>query len=285
MLNDTAIRAQKGVALVLCLILATVFAAISIYTSEKEQQQLKIFMGLQQKIEQHNIAHTLAQRLHYSILTNQPFTWEGDTVSLNGISKPITLPYPDAKQGEIKLTIQDASGLLSIVSPNVQNFVTVINKLQNDKDLGQKFIDAWFDWEDKDNLSRLNGKEKDEFSEPPYLPRNSNIQSLSELKLIWHMTPQLYKKLEPHLTYFSRSPFDPALASDELRQILRLPRLSKLERKSTYSTLKNGLVVEQFQSFKIRMDIQGQYARFQRQYVINYRPNDVRLVSISEFGD
>lgn len=275
---------QSGVALILCLVLAAVFSAISIYTSEKEQQQLRVFMGLQEKVEQHYLAHSLMQQINYSALANKEFTWLGETIELNGFSEVITLRHPNSDIGYIKISIQDVLGMMAVTSPDPLSFVKVIDSLSEEVE-GQRIMDTWYDWEDKDNLARINGKEDDILSTVPYKPRNDKFQVLSELRLIDGMDEKLFNKLEPHLVYLPPFDFDNKKASNELREFMGLNEITSEMRKGANFSLQNGLIVEQLQSFKIRLDIQGEHARFQRQYVVTYRPDEVRLVSISEFGD
>lgn len=275
-------KKQQGIALILCLVLAAVFAAISIYTSEKQQQQLRVFMGLQEKVSQRYLAKTLMEKLHFSILTNQPFVWQDETIALNGHSQKIQLPHQ--QDHKITISIQDAGGLISILSPNQQLLINLIDELAQEP-VGQKVMDAWGDWQDSDNLTRLYGREKDTFQQPPYLPRNANFQSFSELRLIEHMNDALFEKLKPHLIFFSPSPFSPNIASDQLRQSLDLVELSQEQRKNQYFDLVNGLRVDQKQTFKVSIVIEGTHSRFKVQYVVTYRPDEIRLVSISDFGD
>lgn len=276
---------QQGIALVLCLVLAAIFAAISIYTSEKEKQQLKIFMGLQEKIQQHYMATTLTQKINYVVLTNQPFIWQDEEITLNGFGEEIELPYPEQENGYIRFSVQDVAGLLSIGQPSTNSFLRLIEGVTQDRERANKVVDAWYDWEDTDSWARLNGKEQDDSINPPYMPRNDKMQLLSELRLVENVDTKLFNKLEPHLVHTPIADFNPRLSSNELRKYFGLTELSEEQRSNSYLKLANGLYAEGRQSFKIRLDIKGTHARFQRQYVVTYRPDEVRLVSISEFGD
>lgn len=276
---------QQGVALILCLILAAIFAAISIYTSEKEKQNLAVFMGLQQKIEQNYIATTIMQKLHYAVLSNSVFMWEEEEVPLNGFGELIELPYPDDENGYIRFTIQDTAGLLVVNQPSTNSFIRLIEGVSEDTELGEKVIDAWYDWEDTDTWPRIRGKEQDISGDIPYTPRNDKMQVLSELRLVENVEQKLFDAIEPHIVFSRLAEFNPKLSSNELRKHLGLAELSEIQRSNEYTKLVNGLFVERRQSFKIRLDIKGSHARFQRQYVVTYRPDEVRLVSISEFGD
>lgn len=276
---------QNGIALVLCMVLATVFAAISIYISEKEQQQFKLFQGLQEKIELEHQVHSLLQKIHYSTLTNQKFEWQGNEVELNGHSEIISLANPLSKSKPITLTIQDAAGLISASSPDTNMLVTLINNLSEQSNLGHLIMDAWYDWEDKDNLSRLNGQEQGLFKGNEYTPRNDKIQMVAELQLIANMEGDLYKKLRNHLIFFIDQQFSVKAASNELRKLLGLTELSPEQRLNEFTRVRNGLSVEQKQSFMMTVDMQGEFSRIHRRFVLTYRPDEIRLVSIREFGD
>lgn len=49
-----------------------------------------------------------------------------------------------------------------------------------------ELVDAWLDWQDKDNLKRLNGAEKQYYEKQklPYVPRNALFASVDEIRLI-----------------------------------------------------------------------------------------------------
>jgi len=49
-----------------------------------------------------------------------------------------------------------------------------------------ELVDAWLDWQDKDDLKRLNGAEKQYYEKQklPYIPRNSLFASVDEIRLI-----------------------------------------------------------------------------------------------------
>lgn len=284
-MNTKPSTSQQGIALILCLILSAVFAAISIYNSEKQQQQLQIFLGLQEKVHQQSLAHSLMQKLHFTILSNSEFKWSGQTVRLNGFSKPIKLENPMYEQGSIELKIQNSAGLFSVTSMQSQLLQFSISNLTKSTEQAEQVVDAWLDWEDSDSFTRLNGKEKDAFSTPPYLPRNNKMQLLAEVGLLAAMNNDLYQKLLVHFQYLSPSDFNAKYASNELRALLDLPPLDTTQRTSSFYMQKNGLIVEEKQAFRVELDIRGEYSRFQRKYVVTYRPDEIRLISISEFGD
>jgi general secretion pathway protein K len=69
-----------------------------------------------------------------------------------------------------------------------------------------KLLDAILDWRDPDSLKRPNGAEEPDYRSAglTYKPGNAPFQAIEELQLVLGMRPEMYKKLAPHITVFSR---------------------------------------------------------------------------------
>ena len=83
----------------------------------------------------------------------------------------------------------------------------------------QKLFDAILDWRDPDALKRPNGAEEPDYREAglAYKPANAPFQAIEELQLVLGMRPELYRRLQPSITVFSRQPgINPTLASREV---------------------------------------------------------------------
>ena len=81
--------------------------------------------------------------------------------------------------------------------------------------------DAILDWRDPDSLKRLRGAEEAEYLAAgySYKPANAAFQSNEELRLVIGMTPELFDKVAPLITIYSRQPgINPNIA---LRGVLR----------------------------------------------------------------
>ncbi|HET7728891.1 MAG TPA: hypothetical protein VFK48_02550 [Usitatibacter sp.] len=96
----------------------------------------------------------------------------------------------------------------------------------NDADAA-KLLDAILDWRDRDALKRPNGAEEPDYRDAglPYKPANSAFQAIEELQLVLGMRPDLYRRLAPSITVFSRQPgVNPQIASREV--LLAIPGLT-----------------------------------------------------------
>jgi general secretion pathway protein K len=90
-----------------------------------------------------------------------------------------------------------------------------------------KLLDAILDWRDPDALKRPNGAEEPDYRDAglTYKPANSAFQAIEELQLVLGMRPELYRRLAPSITVFSRQPgVNPQIASREV--LLAIPGLT-----------------------------------------------------------
>jgi hypothetical protein len=97
------------------------------------------------------------------------------------------------------VNIQDTSGLLNVSSPDIR----LMELLTAGSARGATMSAVLADWQDEDNKTRINGAEQDQYPAAIQV-RNSTIQFMEELQLIHRMTPQLYHKLVPLMSFFTR---------------------------------------------------------------------------------
>ena len=79
-----------------------------------------------------------------------------------------------------------------------------------------KLLDAILDWRDPDSLKRPFGAEEAEYSQAGLKGRPANFpfQSTEELQLVLGMRPEVYQRIAPMITVYSRQPgVNPHLAS------------------------------------------------------------------------
>jgi general secretion pathway protein K len=69
-----------------------------------------------------------------------------------------------------------------------------------------KLLDAILDWRDPDTLKRPNGAEEDDYRAAglSYRPSNSAFQAIEEIQLVLGMRPDIYRRIAPMITVFSR---------------------------------------------------------------------------------
>lgn len=90
-----------------------------------------------------------------------------------------------------------------------------------------RVLDAILDWRDPDTLKRPNGAEEADYRAAglTYKPANAPFQAIEELQLVLGMRPDIYRRMAPFITVFSRQPgMNPQLAAREV--LLSIPGIT-----------------------------------------------------------
>ncbi len=95
--------------------------------------------------------------------------------------------------GKIHLTILPEQARFNINRLHETDWARILEMCQVPERLWDGLIDAFMDWIDPDNEVRLDGAEADYYIDldPPYRPRNGDIESIAELLLIKGFTPEI----------------------------------------------------------------------------------------------
>lgn len=212
-------RRQRGVALVLVLwvsVLLTVVASSFIVERRTEAIIVRNSISLARA---EGAADAGVHRGIYDMYRsdNAPERWkrDGSVQEWSFDSIPVRVEMRDESA---KIDINTAS------EPLLRGLLT--SSGLNDVDAA-KLLDAILDWRDRDALKRPNGAEEPDYRDAglPYKPANSAFQAIEELQLVLGMRPDLYRRLAPSITVFSRQPgVNPQIASREV--LLAIPGLT-----------------------------------------------------------
>ena len=96
----------------------------------------------------------------------------------------------------------------------------------NDEE-ANNLLDAVLDWRDADSLKRLHGAEEADYKAAglSWRPANAPFQAIEELQLVLGMRPEVYRRIAPSITVFSRQAgVNPQLASRDV--LLAIPGLT-----------------------------------------------------------
>ncbi len=135
-------------------------------------------------------------------------------------------PLPD----RVEIRIYDHAGRINFQRMNAQQLRDLFNELTGeDEEKVNALYDAWLDWRDSDDLKRLHGAEKEYYQslEPAYQPRNGNLETLAEIRLIKGFDEVFAElDLDSVFTIYGTLPgVNPNLASAETLKLL--PGLDK----------------------------------------------------------
>ena len=132
--------------------------------------------------------------------------------------------YPvEFANAEIRIKIHSEEGKININKGNKPLLERLFKYAGVEDENVNKIVDAIMDWRDTNDLVRLHGAEKGEYSDQglKYEPRNKPFQSIDELQLVLGMDRELYQAIEDMITiYSSKGNVDKNSASPEVLSVL-----------------------------------------------------------------
>ena len=126
-------------------------------------------------------------------------------------STPQTFVF-DGKQ--VTLSVQDELGRFDLNSVDGSMLSALFRAENVPLDESDKLVDRILDWRGSTDLHRLQGATSEDYAAAglPYGPRHGPFQSVDELRLVLGMPPDLFEKIRPALTVYSKRPMvDPRL--------------------------------------------------------------------------
>ena len=108
-------------------------------------------------------------------------------------------------EDDVIIAIRDASGFVDLNAANAETLDAVLKAGGVTETARIDLLDTILDWRDKDDLSRLNGVEDDDYvaSGVAWTSRDGRFESIDELKYLPGMTQALYDRLVPYVTVYS----------------------------------------------------------------------------------
>ncbi len=209
-------RGQRGVALVLVMWVAVLLTVVaSSFIVERRTEALvignSVSMARAEAIADAGVSRAIFEMYRSD---NSPHAWKRDgtrySMDMDGV--PVSVEIRDESA---KIDINTA------VEPLLRGLL-VSSGLPDDE--ASRVLDAILDWRDPDSLKRPNGAEESDYKAAglTYKPANGPFQAIEELQLVLGMRPELYSRLAPSITVFSRSPgVNTQLASREV--LLAIP--------------------------------------------------------------
>ncbi len=197
MRSRTVEESQKGIALLLVLwvmviLMVSVFS-FSLMTRAETYGTLAFKEAMEKKfLAEAGVERGIMEIIYRSVNQSQTLVLGGKEVwKVDG-----TAYTTETGGGGYVVRLIDESGKISLSGLTDQNGIILKNLLINQGSTPENsdiIVDSILDWQDGDDLHRLNGAENDYYmSLPnPYKARNADIETLEELILVKGITPEI----------------------------------------------------------------------------------------------
>ena len=191
---------QRGIALVLVIWVTILIAVIASSFIVERRTETLIVRNSISMARAEAIADAGVQRAVWELYRtdNAPDAWKRDGT-----------PYAWSFDGvPVKVEIRDESAKIDINTANDALLRGLFVSVGLADDEVSRLVDAILDWRDADSLRRPNGAEEAEYRAAglPYKPANEPFQAIEELQLVLGMRPEIYRRIAPMITVFSRQP-------------------------------------------------------------------------------
>lgn len=208
-------RRQRGVALVLVMWAAVLITVIAgSFIVERRTEAMVVGNSISLARAESAADAGVYRAIHDLYRGALPESWKRDGTphdwSFDGV--PVRIEIRDESA---KIDINTAADAL------LRGLLLSVGLRDDEADL---VLEAILDWRDADALKRPNGAEEADYRSAglPYLPANAPFQAIEELQLVLGMRPEIYRRLAPSITVFSRQAgINPQLATREV--LLAIP--------------------------------------------------------------
>lgn len=214
-----AARRQRGVALVLVLWVSILLTVIASSFIGERRSETMVVRNSQSIAQAGAAADAGVQRALF-----EAYRTDGAA----NVWKRDGTPYDWSFEGvPVRVEMRDESAKIDINTASDALLKGLLLSVGLNDDDASHLLDAILDWRDADALKRVNGAEEADYKAAglAYRPANGPFQSIEELQLVLGMRPEIYRRLAPSITVFSRTAgVNPVMASRDV--LLAIPGLT-----------------------------------------------------------
>lgn len=191
-------RRQNGVALVLVLWVITLLSVIAGNFAFSMRGEAKIARNLVSTSQAQALADAGVQKAWFEL--SKPATdlqhWQA-----NGVAHEFSMG-----DAVLKVSMRDETGKIDLNTASDALLQGLFKSVGLSEEASVALVDAVVDWRDADKLRRLHGAEEDDYRSAgkSYVPSNSPFETVDELQRVSGMSADLYRKLAPALTVYSK---------------------------------------------------------------------------------
>ena len=157
-------------------------------------------------------------------------------------TEPTTRWLPDGRSyrwsyagSEVELQIVDETGKVDLNQAGQPLLAALMQAVGSEREQAERVAAAILDWRDPDPLTQVNGGAEDPdyaAAGRPYGAKDAPFETVAEVEQVLGMTPELYARLEPHLTLYSgRGEPDPTYAQGPVLTAMGLDATTHLSQR------------------------------------------------------
>lgn len=251
---------QVGAALIMVLLISAVLGVLVTLTAYKSR--LLVMQGhlIRNSLTAQQSVDDTAAELIFKLTTSSVWMLGPKASRLESAELPKELNFygRSFKMGDVEVTIQDLSGLVSILPFDEIGF----KKLLKYQGLGIEGVntvtDSLQDWMDSDGFRRLNGAESADYDIQGF-PRNAYVQSLFELKEINGIDETIFSSFSRWVTLIGFGGIAEEFAPSMLIKSVKTETASEeiIERRVNNSSLASNF--ESYPSRRLRVQLSAKY--------------------------
>ncbi|MGI2156708.1 general secretion pathway protein GspK [Shewanella baltica] len=256
------INKQRGIALLQVLLISAIISVLAMYLTLTSRQQIAVAKLVDDRANATLYQKSAESRIFFELLSRDYSSTATDPLpkNYNFYANPIKI------DDYTNVEIQDVSGLINIMEPNRLLLQKTLGRLGVDENASSVIVDSLLDWQDKDDLTRLNGAEKGDYV---LGPRNRYISLKTEMQLVKGVDKTIWQKLSPNLSMPQMSYFNPMFApkpvlqaflNDDAESVLKLREqgiLNRTEFSQSTGVYDNiGIVLSPSNVFQITFKVQ-----------------------------
>jgi len=201
--------------LVLVLWMLTLLAVMAGSFALSMRRETAIMMGVKNTAQARAVAEAGIAIAELMLLDTDPsLRWltDGHIYEIN---------YAGAR---VRIRLLSEAGKIDINTADEARLQELMSHAGIDETTQLQIVNAILDWRDGDDLTRIDGAEKNEYQAAglKYAPSNKSFQSLAELQMVLGMNSDVFNWLEPLITVYSNQQVNPQKASREVLQVLNL---------------------------------------------------------------
>jgi general secretion pathway protein K len=202
---------QQGIALIQVLLIAAILSIFSIQINTAAKQQVGLAKDYVEKADALLKLRTARAQLFNALLTQPKVQNQLSDNPISAVWNFYNKPFE--MENGVTVQMQDMAGLLPINQLLRKDYYAIANYFGVPTEQMDIWMDSLADWQDSDDLRRLNGAESQyyiDLGKRP--PRNDKIQFVGELQQVRGMTDTLWNHLRSIITLEFIIEFNPYTA-------------------------------------------------------------------------